>query len=167
MKEIILSGNTQWLLEAIFQLFEKESVQVTPGFYGLSQYDFSLGKKDKLECVHLVYDEKKINLIKILDVFFDVHNPMLAQWNKDCFFPLCRSSVIIPIEEKEKRQEVENYLKQKEQKETKIIQMIPSAFSKTDEKYLCYYLNNKDDPYCKTQIEPKIEKIKEKYNKHV
>ncbi len=163
MKEVILSGNTQWLLEAVFQMFTKESVVVNPGFYSLSQYDFALGKKDKLECVHLMFDETKISFKKIMDAFFAIHNPQLAQWNKDCFFPLCRSAIILPIEEKELKQDAENILNETQNKETKIIQMIPSAFSKTDDKYLSYYLNNKDDPYCKTQIEPKMEKIREKF----
>jgi peptide-methionine (S)-S-oxide reductase len=171
MKELILSGNCYWCLEAVFQKIQGVE-KAESGFYSLRDYDFKFIPEDKLESVKITYDENVISLNTILDIFYQSHTPTLNSWKKeDCFSYLCRSSIICFDDEQvkcaeEKIKEVNSNKLFDQDAQTKIIRYINSAFRLVAEKERNYYLNNPTDGYCTSIINPKLDKIKDKFPKY-
>jgi len=168
MKEVILSGNCFWCLEAVFQRI-KGVLKVESGYYSLRSYEFKFLPDDKLEAVRLEYNEEIINLDTILNIFYQIHTPTLNSWKKeDCFSYYCRSSIIANDEEtfnygKLKVKEIVESKIFEGEVQTKVIPFIPGAFSLAKEQDLNFYNKNPKDGYCVSLILPKFDKIGAKF----
>lgn len=167
MKEkIILTGNCAWCLEALF-LRTRGVLEVESGFYSLEDYqDIAFSKTDKLEAVQLTYDNLVISLSDLFNVYFITHNPTINPWiEKDCFYPLCRPAVFY-FNEEQKEALLEKMDELKPEFDlpflTQVKSFKPDNFTLVEEKYRRFYENNPKDGYCLFNIDPKIEKMKEK-----
>lgn len=167
-KEIILSGNCFWCLEAIFQkIIGIEKVE--SGYYSLKNYDFKFIPDDKVEVVKVTYEEEKIDLPAILDIFYLSHTPVYNSWKKeDCFSYMHRSSIIVSdidegkVAEKKIKEIIDSKIFDGEVK-TKVIRLIPGEFSLAKEGDRDYFNKNPKDGYSVSIIEPKLETIKSRF----
>ncbi len=78
-RTIILGGGCFWCLEAIFNSLK--GVEATPGYTGgetenPTYQEVCKGVRGHTEVVKLIYDTKVISLEKILELFFQMHNPI-------------------------------------------------------------------------------------------
>lgn len=168
IKEIILSGNCFWCLEAVFQKI-KGVEEVKSGYYSLNSYEFKFIPEDRLEAVRLAYNDEIISTDTLLDVFYQIHFPTINSWKKeDCFSYHCRSSIIVNDEDtlKVAEQKLKQVIDSKifdGEVHTKIIRFIRGAFSEAKEKDQDYYNKNPKEGYCVSQIIPKFEKVGNKF----
>lgn len=169
MEQVILSGNCYWTLEAAFQRI-KGINKVVSGKYSLAPYEFKFSDDDKVEAVLIEFDESKISLDKILDIFYKLHNPNINSWDMEkCFAYHYRSSIII---KKEQKEIAENKVKEVTESQefgdstdfggsinTKVIIVMDDLFTAAGARDKGYYNSNPKDPYCTSMIKPKLEKI--------
>ena len=79
MQSIYLAGGCFWCTEAVY-LSLNGVKKVVSGYMGgemdnPSYEDICTGNTGHAECIECVYDNEKINLKQILDVFFNTHDP--------------------------------------------------------------------------------------------
>lgn len=173
MKEIILAGGCYWAVEAIFKKFSGFS-QIKPGYYNLDKAHYGFTDNDQVEVVYLKYNENFIDLDKIFKIFFFTHNPSLLKWDiEECFYPKGRSAIIYL--DQEHKEAAQNYMKNLFNAETfdekihtidtKIIEGNTKNFISAPDKEINYFEKYPKDGYCTSIIEPKIEKLKEVFDK--
>lgn len=164
-KQIILSGNCYWCLEALFQKLKGVEL-VESGMYQIEDYDFSFGKGDKVEAIRLTYNEK-LSLDNLLNVFFLAHNPSLNVWNKqEAFYPACRSGIYFEDDADKEfiMQKIETIKPQfGGVAHTQVGKILSDCFFLADVKNKNYYINNPRDGYCTSIIEPRMTKLKAQY----
>lgn len=168
MKNIGLSGVSNWDMEAFFQSINAIE-KVTPGLLYIHQESFAIDKKsDFVEMIHLTYDPNKISLHDILTIHFSTFLPTINSFTPDCFFPRCRC--IITYNDAEEKFEIDKFLLRVEEKfqknnETIHVKTLPYQGIQNNFKPLTsiesnLYAKDKENSYCKSRIEPKREKIK-------
>lgn len=163
-KELILSGNCYWTLEALFQNI-KGILKVESGLYHIDDYEYAFNSDDKLEAIRIEYNPTSISLQEIIDVFYLAHNPTINKWAKDsCFYPLCRSAIF--CSEQEQQNLSKQYIQELNQKnifeediDTKIDKILPDIFYLVEEKNKNFFKNNPKDGYCISMIKPKLDKL--------
>jgi len=164
-QNIILSGNCYWCLEAIYQqLHGIENIK--SGMYHIHDYPYSYGPGDKVEAISFEYDTEKISLESIMDVFYLAHNPTLVNWEKDSFYPLCRSAIFVIdenqkiIADKKREEYKQNF---SDPIHTKIDFIVSNCFKEAEEKNRNYYNNNRKDGYCTSIVDPKLENLRNNF----
>ncbi len=167
MNEIILSGNCNWCTEAMYQRV-KGITNITPGHYNITIPELAFSPKDRIEALYFKFNPDVVSLDSILDIFFISHNPTLVSWvRSECFYPLNRSSIIVESEENIQISEA-RLAKEKafhsEAVNTKIIQMQIENFKASPEKEKNYYINNPNDGFCQSIIEPRLDKMKKQFS---
>ena len=168
-KNIILGGGCFWNVDAVFRKVPGVS-DIRSGYYELDTKTYGFTDKDKIEVVRLSYETDRISFSKILDLFFFVHNPTLIKWDmEECFYPLGRSAVMY-TEEEQKNEVIERIQKYNAEQtfgtepvQTKLIEADFEKFVMASEKEQDFYNKNPKDPYCTSMIDPKMEKLKEKF----
>jgi methionine-S-sulfoxide reductase len=140
-------------------------MQVTPGYAGgetinPSYEEVCSGKTGHAEVVEVVYDEKRVSLEKILLVFFEIHNPTTLNRQGNDVGTQYRS-IILFEEEKDKIEIVKSIKKAQQKYSEKIVTEYKklNKFYPAEENHKDYYENNKNQPYCKLVIKPKLDKL--------
>ena len=82
VESILLGGGSFWITEAVFKNLHG-ILRVTPGFAGGTvdnplYREVCSGQTAHAEVVQIYYDPKLIDLQSLLAIFFDMHNPTLA-----------------------------------------------------------------------------------------
>lgn len=169
-KELILSGNCYWTLEALFQQI-KGILKIESGLYHIDDYEYAFNQDDKLEAIRIEYNPTSISLEELIDIFYISHNPTINKWDKEsCFYPLCRSAVF--CFEEEQQVIIKNYIQILNEKklfdeviDTKIDKIIPNNFYLVELKNQNFFKNNPKDGYCISMIKPKLDKLYESFPK--
>lgn len=167
-KELILTGNCYWTLEALFQKV-KGVLKVESGLYHIDDYDYAFNSEDKLEAIRIEYNPTSISLEELVDVFYLSHNPTINKWDKDaCFYPLCRSAIF--CFEQSQQSIINEYIKTLNDKhlfdediDTKVDKILPDNFYLVELKNQNFFNNNPKDGYCISMIKPKINKLYEAF----
>lgn len=155
MEKITLGGGCFWCTEAVFKRL-KGVTKATSGY------------ADKVESVQIEFDPKVISLDQILDVFWATHNPTTlnrqgsdigTQYKSVIFYHNAKQKVTA-LKSREQMEKSEEY-------EDKIVtEVLPlDKFYTAEEYHQNYYERNKNtNPYCSLVIDPKIEKLINKFN---
>lgn len=163
-----------WCTEAIFKRL-RGVISVKPGYSGgdtinPSYEDVCSGKTGHAESIQIGFDPKIISFEKILKIFWLTHDPTTLNRQGNDIGTQYRSAVFYH-DEKQKQEALE--LKEKIEKEGVykepiVTEIIPfTNFYEAENYHKDYYDKNKDYPYCKFVINPKIQKLMEKYKKEV
>ena len=120
------------------------------------------GTTGHAEVVQITYDPKQTNTDEIFKVFFTVHDPTTLN-RQGADVGTQYRSVIFYTNEKEK-QEAQNVIASLETAQvynSPVVTTIEplTQFYKAEDYHQDYYNNNKNQPYCKMVIQPKIEKF--------
>tara|TARA_R110002050_G_scaffold81466_6_gene174204 strand:+ start:3152 stop:3652 length:501 start_codon:yes stop_codon:yes gene_type:complete len=158
MRKIGFGGGCHWCTEAVFMAL-KGVVEVDQGFIAPE------GDIDNLsEAVIVHYNSNLIELKDLVAIHLDTHQSSQNHSMRHKY----RSAVYYF------KMQDEDFLKSiitELQKEfsTLIITSILTfgQFKSSKEKFINYYFNDTEKPFCKTHISPKIQLLKEKYAKHV
>lgn len=171
-KEIVLGGGCFWCIEAVFE--DVKGVEnIINGYSGgkiknPSYREVSNSKTNHAEVCKIIYDEKKINLNTILEIFFLSHDPTTLNRQGNDIGRHYRS--IILYNNQEEKQIIKDYIKDINSNlfsnnivtETKQFE----AFYKAEDYHQDYYKYNKEQPYCKIVITPKITKARRQLSKY-
>ena len=166
MTEIILGGGCFWCTEAAFK--EVEGVkEVTSGYAGghtenPSYREVCSGDTGHAEVIKIEYDQEKLSLEKMLELFFKIHNPTTKDREGPDIGSQYRSIILYQTEEE--KQKIKAFIDEKEKEyEDEIVTEVKKLenFYPAEEKHQDYFEKNPEDAYCKMHARPKKEKARE------
>ncbi len=170
-KEIAIFGNgCFWCTEAIFmQLKGVESV--LPGYSGgkiknPSYKEVCTGNTGHAEVIQIIFDPNIISYRELLEVFFYTHDPTTLNRQGNDVGTQYRSAIF--YNSKNQKDDAELIIRQLEAEgvyDRKIVTEITAfdVFYPAEDYHQNYYNNNKDQPYCRAVINPKLDKFVKKY----
>lgn len=174
METATLAGGCFWCTEAIFKRL-KGVTSVLPGYAGgnienPSYEQVSSGNTGHAESIEIEFDPKIIPFKKILEVFWNTHDPTTMDRQGNDFGPQYRS-IIFYGSDKQKREAEESKSeieKEKLYKDPIVTKIIPfKNFYVAEDYHKNYFENHKNALYCSLVISPKIKKLLEKYGNEV
>ena len=166
LETITLGGGCYWCIEAIFENLIGVKTVVS-GFSGGKTIDPSYeevctGKTGHAEVVQITFDKKQTNLDEILKVFFTIHDPTTLNRQGADVGTQYRSVIFYRNEAQRKTaQEIINQLNAAKAYNNPIVTKIEpfTKFYDAEDYHQDYYEYNKNKPYCRMVIQPKLEKF--------
>ncbi len=166
---IVLGGGCFWCTEAVFSSL-KDVSSVMPGYAGgatenPTYEEVCAGKTGHVEVIKIEFNPAAITLNDVLTVFFATHDPTTLNRQGSDVGTQYRSAIFYTTEAQCKR--VEKFIKNIDTPEKPVITEIKplKAFYPAEEYHKEYYLKNSKKPYCEVVINPKLEKLKERFSK--
>jgi peptide-methionine (S)-S-oxide reductase len=157
IQKLGLGGGCHWCTEAIFQSLKGVS-DVQQGWISATEaLSFS-------EAILLSFNPAEISLRDLLHIHLDTHSATSTHQMRKKY----RSAVY--VFSKTQKAEVENTLEvlQREFKDKLITRVLLfNDFRKNSEDFLNYYRRDPEKPFCKNVINPKLKKLRRKYNKQL
>lgn len=163
-----------WCTEAIFKRL-KGVISVNPGYSGgkienPSYKDVCSGNTGHAEAIQIEFEPSIISFSKILEVFWHTHDPTTLNQQGNDIGTQYRSAIFYHNEkQKQDAQELKAKIEKKgiykDPLVTKITQF--TNFYPAENYHKDYYDKNKDYPYCRFVIDPKVKKLLEKYSNDV
>jgi methionine-S-sulfoxide reductase len=172
IQTIYLGGGCFWCVEAVFEDI-KGVKDVTSGYAGgqlknPSYREVSSSKTNHAEVCKITYDSKKVNLKVLLEIFFLSHDPTTLNRQGNDVGKHYRSIVL--YKDDIEKNIVEQYIDEinKELFDNKIITEVTkfNQFYNAEEYHQGYFKLNKEEPYCKMVISPKVLKARKKLSKY-
>lgn len=173
-KTITLGGGCFWCTEAVLEEVEG-IVDVVSGYSGGTVYtpsyeDVCTGLTGHAEVVQITYDDEKISLEDILEIFFATHDPTTLNRQGYDMGTQYRS-VIFYTDEKEK-EIAEKVIKKFDDArlfDDKIVTEISPLknFYMAEDVHQDFYKKNPTQGYCTAIINPKMSKLREKYKERL
>jgi len=153
-----LGGGCHWCTEGVFRSLKGIS-KVEQGWIKSIDEDDTFS-----EGVVVYYSENDISLRTIIEVHLQTHSSASNHSMRKKY----RSAVYTYTEADRIRAKqiiLDSSLNNTLPVVTKVLPFVTFKWNK--EEYLDYYLKNKEKPFCKTYITPKIDQLKEKYSDHL
>jgi peptide-methionine (S)-S-oxide reductase len=166
--KIVLGAGCFWCTEAVFKLFPG-IISVTPGYAGghtenPTYKEVCSGKTGHAEVAMVEYDDSKISLDQILDIFFAMHDPTSKNKQGGDIGEQYRS--IILYTEDSYFDTIEKHIERIKSSYNKpIVTEVQKLgkFYEAEDYHKEYYEHNKLQPYCMFVIRPKLSKIKKEF----
>jgi len=163
---ITLGAGCFWCVEAVYKRLDGV-VSVTSGYMGGTaenpKYeDVIKNNTGEVEVVHIVYDPKKISSAKILEWFWQLHDPTQKNGQGGDVGPQYLSTIFYHSKE-QKEIAVKSMATAQENLEKPIATriLVAKKFHPAEVHHQDYYrLNKNKNPYCRAVITPKMEKLK-------
>ncbi len=167
MECIVLGGGCFWCIEAVFRRVDG-IIDVVPGYSGgwkekPTYQEVCSGTTGHAEVVKVLFDPKVITLEEILNIFFAAHDPTSLNRQGNDVGEQYRS--IILYTDEEQLEVVKNVMEELKKKYSKpIVTQIKKLdnFYPAEKYHWNYFDRNKQQPYCRYTIAPKIERLAEK-----
>ncbi len=157
-----------WCTEAVFEELDGV-ISAVSGYSGghtknPSYKEVTSGATGHAECIQVVYDPEKISFDKLLEVFWQTHDPTTLNRQGADVGTQYRSAIFYHNEEqKQKAEQYKAALDKSGAYDDPIVTEI-TAFDKfyTAEDYhqQYYEVNGNSNPYCRIVIQPKLEKFR-------
>ncbi|QSG12895.1 Peptide methionine sulfoxide reductase [Halapricum desulfuricans] len=164
-----LGGGCFWCIEAAMK--ELGGVRsVTSGYAGgdvatPSYEEVCSGSTGHAEVVQVEYDPEEISYLKLLEVFFKVHDPTTKDRQGPDVGSQYRSIVL--YHDDEQRRQVEGFLERlnEEVYDGAIVTEVEplETFYEAEEYHQDYYDKNPANGYCQVQVKPKVQKVREEF----
>jgi peptide-methionine (S)-S-oxide reductase len=166
LETITLGGGCYWCIEAIYENLTGVKTVVS-GFSGgkianPSYEAVCTGKTGHAEVVQITFDKNLTNLDEILKVFFTVHDPTTLNRQGADVGTQYRSVIFYRNEEQRKTaQDIINTLNANKVYDNPIVTKVDPLknFYEAEDYHQDYYQYNKNQPYCRLVIQPKLEKF--------
>lgn len=166
----VFGGGCFWCTEAVFE--ELKGVKsVMPGYAGGSvprptYEEVSSGKTGHAEVTKVEFDPDEISFRNLLLVFFATHDPTSLNRQGNDVGTQYRSAVFY-VSEKQK-EETEKFIKEMNASESGgkpvVTEVRPlTKFYEAEDYHRKYFLNHSEESYCRIVIEPKVEKLQQKF----
>jgi peptide-methionine (S)-S-oxide reductase len=170
MQKAVFGGGCFWCTEAVFKML-KGVGKVMPGYAGGTEEDaiyvkVSSGKTDHAEVTYIEYDPGEIKYRDLLTVFFASHDPTTYSRQGNDIGPQYRS--IIFYTNTEQKEEAEKFIEEinssNKEGEKVVTELEPlKEFFEAEDYHKDYFTNNSSTAYCQIIINPKLEKVQEKF----
>lgn len=166
LETITLGGGCYWCVEAVYENLDGVTAVVS-GFSGgkvanPTYEEVCTGTTGHAEVVQITYDKTKTDINEIFKVFFTVHDPTTLNKQGADVGTQYRSVIFYKnAEQKSAAESIIAELNKAKVYSSPIVTKVEpfKAFYKAEDYHQNYYANNKNQPYCKMVIQPKIEKF--------
>ncbi|CAA9202258.1 Peptide methionine sulfoxide reductase MsrA [Flavobacterium bizetiae] len=166
LETITLGGGCYWCVEAVYENLDGVK-SVVSGFSGgkvanPTYEEVCTGTTGHAEVVQITYDKTKTDINEIFQVFFTVHDPTTLNRQGADVGTQYRSVIFYKnAEQKNAAESIIAELNKAKVYNSPIVTKVEpfKAFYKAEDYHQNYYANNKNQPYCKMVIQPKIEKF--------
>lgn len=167
---VVLGGGCFWCLEAMFQRLAGV-LSVTSGYSGGTEKNptyqrVCAGFTGHAEVVRIEFDPTIISFEKLLEIFWDIHDPTLKNRQGNDIGSQYRSILLYTTEQqkmiaedKKKKLDEEHIYKNPVVTEIKSL----DVFYPAEDYHQMYYSENSLQPYCSVIIGPKVKYFTEKY----
>lgn len=167
---VVFGGGCFWCTEAVFKIL-RGVVSVLPGYAGgttdnPTYDDVSSGKTGHAESVKIEYDPKMVKYEDLLTVFFGSHDPTTLNRQGNDVGTQYRSVVFYTTpEQKEKTENFIRNINNSNSPGAPVVTEIKSLvkFYEAENYHKDYFAKNPGNPYCQVVINPKLEKVQEKF----
>ncbi|MBI1225685.1 MAG: bifunctional methionine sulfoxide reductase B/A protein [Bacteroidetes bacterium] len=163
---ITMAGGCFWCMEAVFEEL-KGVTSVISGYAGgeakdASYYTVSDGNTGHAEAIQVVFDSSVITLAEVFKVFFTMHDPTTLNRQGADQGSQYRSAIFYRNETQQKtaNELIAAFTKEKVYDNPIVTEVVKyDGFYKAEEYHQDYFANNKNQPYCRAVIQPKMEKF--------
>ncbi len=164
-EQAVFGGGCFWCIEAVFERLSGV-VSVEAGYAGGTKPDptyeeVCTGRTGHAEVARITFDPKKISYEKLLEVFWEAHDPTtLNRQGPDAGTQY--RSVIFYLDQRQKlAAEQSMRAAQKNFSDPIVTELQPlKAFYKAENYHQDYYRKNPNAPYCRFVIKPKLDSIR-------
>lgn len=170
-KEIaVLGGGCFWCTEAVFKML-KGVVSVMPGYAGGAKehptyVEVSGGGSGHAEVTRIEYAPATISFSDLLTVFFATHDPTTLNRQGNDAGTQYRSIIFYTTEGQ--RDEATRFIEELNASHSDgqpvVTEVQPlEKFYEAENYHRDYYARNRKNPYCQIVINPKLQKVREKF----
>ncbi len=162
-----LGGGCFWCTEAVFQMLPGVK-SVASGYAGGAKEnptykEVCTGATGHAEVIQVEYDPKVVSYEKILETFWEAHDPTTLNRQGNDSGTQYRSIILYSNEAQKAAAEKSKAEAQKQFRHPIVTEIVPlKKFYKAEEYHQDYYRENSDAPYCRFVIRPKVEKFEKK-----
>ena len=170
-KEIaVFGGGCFWCTEAVFKML-RGVFSVLPGYAGgktenPTYEQVSSGNTGHAEVIHIEFDPSQIEYRDLLTVFFGSHDPTTRNRQGNDVGTQYRSVIFYTTLEQKKEAEkcIEEINVSNKAGAPVVTEVVPHVkFYVAENYHRDYFASNPGNPYCEVIINPKLEKVQEKY----
>lgn len=164
------AGGCFWCTEAVFNRVKGVN-KVISGYTGgaiknPAYREICTGRTGHAEGVQIFYDENEVSFEELLSIFFGTHDPTTLNQQDNDRGTQYRSAIFYANDIQ--RQQALNYIAMLEKDnifENPIVTEVSElgVFYNAEDYHQDYYDQNKSQPYCQVIIDPKLAKLKSKY----
>jgi peptide-methionine (S)-S-oxide reductase len=152
-----LGGGCFWCMEAVFERLPGV-ISVTSGFAGGTTETTGHAEVTEIE-----FDPAKISYQKLLEVFWQAHDPTTLNRQGADEGTSYRSIILYRDKKQELLAEKSKLEAQKDFRNPIVTEIVPlKKFYKAEDYHQEYFDNNSNAPYCQVVIAPKLEKLEKK-----
>jgi peptide-methionine (S)-S-oxide reductase len=162
-----LGGGCFWCTEAEFQTLPGVK-SVTSGYAGGTKEnptykEVCAGDTGHAEVIQIVYDPKVVSYEKLLETFWEAHDPTTLNSQGPDSGTQYRSIILYGSETQKAAAEKSKAEAQKHFTKPIVTEIVPlTKFYKGEDYHQNYYRSNPNQPYCRMVIRPKVEKFEKK-----
>jgi peptide-methionine (S)-S-oxide reductase len=163
----VLGGGCFWCTEALFQMLPGVK-GVVSGYAGgktenPSYKDVCSGQTGHAEVIQVEFDPKVVSYEKILDTFWEAHDPTTLNRQGADEGTQYRSIILYSNEAQKAVAEKSKASAQKNFNRPIVTEITPlTKFYKAEGYHQDYFRNNSNQPYCRAVIQPKVDKFEKK-----
>ena len=161
-------GGCFWCVEAAFKEIDGVSAVIS-GYAGghvddPSYREVCTGNTGHAEVVQVEYDPDRIGYDELLEIFFSVHDP--TQLNRQGPDVGTQYRSVVLAHDDEQREQAGAYIEAlDEEYDDEVVTDLDEleTFYRAEEKHQDYFEKNPNDAYCRMHAQPKVEKVREKF----
>jgi peptide-methionine (S)-S-oxide reductase len=170
-KEVaVFGGGCFWCTEAVFKMLRGVS-SVLPGYAGGTTpnptYDqVCSGRTGHAEVIRIEYDPSEVKYRDLLTVFFGSHDPTTKDRQGNDVGTQYRSVIFTTTPEQvaDAQAVIKEINDSNSQGRPVVTEIAPlETFYEAENYHQDYYARNRDNSYCEVIINPKLEKVQQKY----
>ena len=162
-----LGGGCFWCTEAVFQMLHGVK-SVASGYAGGTKEnptykEVCAGDTGHAEVIQVEYDPKVVSYEKLLETFWEAHDPTTLNRQGNDHGTQYRSIILYSSEAQRAAAEKSKAEAQKALGKPIVTEIVPlKKFYKAEDYHQDYYRDNPSQPYCRMIIRPKVEKFEKK-----
>jgi peptide-methionine (S)-S-oxide reductase len=162
-----LGGGCFWCTEAIFQMLPGVK-SVASGYAGGTKVnptykEVCTGNTGHAEVIQITYDPLLISYEKLLETFWEAHDPTTMNSQGPDHGTQYRSIILYSSEAQKAEAEKSKAKAQKQFRQRIVTEIVPlKQFYPAEDYHQEYYRTNPNQPYCRAVILPKVEKFEKK-----
>jgi len=163
----VLGGGCFWCMEAVFQMLPGVK-SVTSGYAGGTKenptyQEVCSDQTGHAEVIQVKFDPRVISYEKLLETFWQVHDPTTLNRQGPDSGTQYRSIILYRNAAQKAAAEKSKALAQARFHNGIVTEIVPlTTFYKAEGYHQDFYRNNPSHPYCRAIIEPKVEKMEKK-----
>ncbi|TAL02910.1 MAG: peptide-methionine (S)-S-oxide reductase [Verrucomicrobia bacterium] len=162
-----LGGGCFWCLEAVFQMLPGVK-SVTSGYAGGTKdhptyREVCSGNTGHAEVIQVAFDPAKTSYEKILETFWEVHDPTTLNYQGHDHGTQYRSIILYHSDAQKLTAEKSKAAAQKELSKPIVTEIVPlKKFFPAEDYHQNYFREHPEEGYCQIVIRPKVEKFEKK-----